>query len=71
MEISHLYFADDLMIFCRVKVASISFVVCSCVMLSLILNCSFLVLSAIGKGNCRLGILVFLLLLQSYLLMIV
>ena len=46
-------------------------VVCFCVVLNLILSCSFLVLSAIGKGNRHLGILVFLLLLQRYPLMIV
>jgi hypothetical protein len=37
-----------------------------CVMLSLILNYNFLMLSATRKGSCQLGILVFLLLLQSF-----
>jgi len=37
-----------------------------CVMLILILNYNFLMRSAIRKGSCRLGILVFLLLLQRF-----
>jgi hypothetical protein len=46
-------------------------VACFCVVLILILNCTFFMLSTVGKGSCRLGILVFLLLLQSFVLMIV
>jgi hypothetical protein len=42
-------------------------VACFCVVLILILNCTFFMLSAVGKGSCRLGILV----LQSSVLMIV
>jgi len=45
-------------------------VICSYVVLLLIQKCSFTVFSSIRKENCRLGILVFLLLLQSFMFMI-